>query len=228
MKQNTQKTISTDTTQQTRKFRSLKDLLYDYYRSCSRPHGKLGRFNLRMMNLFHTPRSRWYLSLIPFQRDWTVLDIGCGGGKNIARMLRRCPEGKVYGLDRSEESVRLSQKTNQKHIGTRCFISQGTADNLPFEDRMFDLVTAYETVFFWQDLPKAFSEVYRVLKKGGMFTFSYGVAGNKTLERWSDIVDDMYFLPQDEITRFLTDAGFQNILTVEKSGTSINFRAYKV
>lgn len=38
---------------------------------------------------------------------------------------------------------------------------------LPFEAERFDLVTAFETVYFWPDLPKSFREIRRVLRPGG-------------------------------------------------------------
>lgn len=79
-----------------------------FWNTNARPEGWLGRFSLRMMNLTHTPMARWNLSFIDFQPDWTILDVGCGGGKNIARMLKRCPQGQVYGIDYSEESVAMS------------------------------------------------------------------------------------------------------------------------
>ena len=84
-----------------------------FWNTNARPEGWLGRFALRMMNLTHTPMAQWNLSFIDFQTDWTILDVGCGGGKNIARMLKRCPEGKVYGIDYSEESVAMSRKKTE-------------------------------------------------------------------------------------------------------------------
>ena len=70
-----------------------------FWNTNARPEGWLGRFALRMMNLTHTPMAQWNLSFFDFQPDWTILDVGCGGGKNIARMLKRCPQGQVYGID---------------------------------------------------------------------------------------------------------------------------------
>ena len=144
--------------------------LNKFWNTNARPDGRLGRLALRMMNVTHSPMAMWNLSLIDFQPRWTILDVGCGGGKNIARMLRRSQGSTVYGIDYSEESVAISTKVNRKHIGTRCFITQGNVMQLPYEEAKFDLVTAYETVYFWPDLEKAFSEVYRVLKPGGVFS----------------------------------------------------------
>ena len=102
-----------------------------FWNTNARPEGWLGSFSLWMMNLSHTPMARWNLSFIDFQPDWTILDVGCGGGKNIARMLKRCPQGQVYGIDYSEESVAMSRKKNSSLLGSRCFIEQGHEIELP-------------------------------------------------------------------------------------------------
>ncbi len=61
--------------------------------------------------------------------------------------------------------------SSSRVLGSRCFIEQGNVMELPYETGKFDLVTAFETVYFWPDLKQSFSEVYRVLKPGGMFMF---------------------------------------------------------
>ncbi len=197
-----------------------------FWNTNARPKGWIGRLALRMMNLSHTPMALWNLSLIDFKPDWIILDVGCGGGKNIARMLKRCPEGEVYGIDYSEESVAMSKKKNKGLLGKRCFIEQGNVLELPYEESKFNLVTAYETVYFWPDLKKAFSEVYRVLKPGGMFTFSYGLESSATMRYWANEIDAMTILPAKEISRILKDAGFTAPQTTTK-GDTINFTARK-
>jgi len=198
-------------------------LLGKFWNTNARPKGWIGRMALKMMNLSHTPMALWNLSLIDFKPDWTILDVGCGGGVNIARMLERCPEGTVYGIDYSDESVAMSRKKNKKLLGKRCFIEQGNVLQLPYDDGKFDLVTAYETVYFWPDLPKAFSEVRRVLKPGGIFSFSYGLENSSTMRYWAEQIDAMTLRPVDEITKILEDAGFTNLKTSVKGDYTINF-----
>lgn len=201
--------------------------LNEFWNTNARPDGRLGRLALRMMNVTHSPMAMWNLSLIDFQPRWTILDVGCGGGKNIARMLQRSQGSTVYGIDYSEESVAISTKVNQKHIGTRCFITQGNVMQLPYEEAKFDLVTAYETVYFWPDLEKAFSEVYRVLKPGGVFSFSYGDERSSTMRYWATEIEAMRILPLDEIKQLLVNAGFSNLKTTLKGGYSVNFTMCK-
>ena len=40
---------------------------------------------------------------------------------------------------------------------------------MPFEDNTFDIITAFETVYFWPEIEKSFNEVKRILKPGGIF-----------------------------------------------------------
>ena len=83
-----------------------------------------------------------------------MLDVGCGGGKSVQVLARAAPHGKVYGLDYSEEMVRLARRVNRAliHEG-RVEIPHGTVSALPFPDGFFDLVTGFETYCFWPDLP---------------------------------------------------------------------------
>ncbi len=200
----------------------MMGMLDKFWNTNARPKGWIGRMALRMMNLSHTPIALWNLSLIDFQPDWTILDVGCGGGKNIARMLKRCPKGTVYGVDYSEESVAMSRKKNRKLLGSRCFIEQADVRKLPFDDSKFDLVTAYETVYFWPDLEKAFSEVYRVLNPGGLFTFSYGLESSASMRYWASKIDTMTLRPVVEITKILEKVGFTNLKTSVKGDYTVN------
>ena len=98
-----------------------------------------------------------------------MLDIGCGGGATLQRLLKRSEGSTVYGIDISEESVAKAKKVNAEVLDKRVFITQGSAEKLPYEDGKFDLVTAVETVYFWPNLPDCLQEVRRVLKQGGKF-----------------------------------------------------------
>ena len=49
------------------------------------------------------------------ERTATVLDIGCGGGKTVDRLCSIVANGKVYGIDYSELSVKSSEKLNSKN-----------------------------------------------------------------------------------------------------------------
>ena len=52
---------------------------------------------------------------------------------------------------------------------SRCKVVEGAVAELPFGKDTFDMVTAFETIYFWPDIEHCFNEVKRVLKDGGVF-----------------------------------------------------------
>lgn len=62
----------------------------------------------------------------------------------------------VYGVDFSIESVKLSKEVNRQEIyDGKVKVFEGNVKSLPFDDNTFDIVTAFETVYFWQILKNA-------------------------------------------------------------------------
>lgn len=176
-----------------------------------KPEGFFGRMILRGMNKGHASLARWGMSYLEWQQNWNVLDVGCGGGANLAELLKRCPQGKAYGIDISPESVAFAQKKNKPYLGTRCFIEQGSADRLPFADNSFDVVTAFETIYFWGDLHRAFSEIARVLKDNGHFLICCEIS-DPTNDTWTSRIEGMVVHPSSELKYILTQSGFTDII----------------
>ena len=178
------------------------------------PQGLLGRMMLVSMEKEHLPMAKWAFTQLHVPKDGYILDIGCGGGYNVRRLLEASPNGKVAGFDISEESVRKAKKINKKEIGKRCRIQQGSVEKMPFRDGQFDFVTAFETVFFWPDLSKDIREVYRVVKPKGRFAVinNYGDPGID----WEKKVPCMKRRTAEEIKQFMEDAGFANITIAKK------------
>ena len=85
-----------------------------FFDNMRKPQGKLGNIQLKSMNKEHTPVSLWGLKHLNINPEDIVLDVGCGGGININRMAKDAK--KVYGIDYSIESVKLSREVNKKLI----------------------------------------------------------------------------------------------------------------
>jgi ubiquinone/menaquinone biosynthesis C-methylase UbiE len=125
---------------------------------------------LRNMNKRHSGVTDWGLSHCAIPRDGVILDVGCGGGRTIAKLAAASGSGQVYGVDHSADSVRLAEKTNAELIRAgRVEVRLGSVSQLGYADDAFDLVTAVETIYFWPDLPADVREVWRVVKPGGSF-----------------------------------------------------------
>ena len=97
-----------------------------------------------------------------------ILDIGCGGGGTVHKLAKIATNGKVYGIDFSDESVMVSRMTNKQFVQMgRVEIQQSSVSCLPFSDNNFDLVTAVNTHNYWPDLVTDMQEILRVLKPSG-------------------------------------------------------------
>ncbi len=182
------------------------------------PKGELGNELLDKMNINHEGLARWSLSHLDISNDDIILDIGCGGGVNVKRFLEMT-ENKVYGLDYSELAVERSTKLNQEAIDDdRCEIIQGSVSDLPFNDNIFDIATAFETVYFWPDFINDLKEVLRVLKDDGILFIANEALPKENDDRQKELIEllDMNIYSKDELIDSLNNAGFSNVTTYLK------------
>ena len=189
-----------------------------FFDNMRKQQGKLGNIQLKSMNKEPTPVSLWGLKHLNINPDDVILDVGCGGGININRMAKDAK--KVYGIDYSIESVKLSREVNEKLIENgQVEIHEGNVKDLPFEDNTFDIVTAFETVYFWPDIEKCFGEVKRVLKPGGTFLIGMESNGsdNFIMKFWKHFID-MELYTDKEITSFLQNNDFSEITAYIRDG----------
>lgn len=185
-----------------------------FYGNTRRPSGLFGRYMVKRMNAgHHAILAEWALKDLPVGSDEKALDIGCGGGANIARLLERCKH--VTGVDYSPLSVAKSRQYNSKEIWSgRCEVVEGNVACLPFEDCSFDLVTAFETIYFWPDIIDNFRQVLRVLKPGGRFVIVNESDGAKPTDaKWEAIIEGMHTYTPAEIEADLATAGFSSVVT---------------
>lgn len=181
-----------------------------FFQNTRKPEGFLGRMMLRGMNSGHTPLSSWALSFIHPAPNAHVLDVGCGGGANVARLLELCPMGFVDGIDYSAESVAFSKKKNAAALGKRCEIQQGDVGTLPYGAERFELVTAFETVYFWPDLAKAFGEILRVLKPGGQLLLVCEM-DDPSDTTWTGRIEGMTIYAGEDLKERLLGVGFSAV-----------------
>lgn len=177
----------------------------------AKPQGEDGRALLTRMNGgHHEELAVWGLSHVMFTGGEHMLDIGCGGGANVLRLLERSKDGKAYGIDYSPLSIELSHETCARQIEEgQAFIEQADVCNLPFENNWFDIVTAFETVYFWPDMNKALKEILRVMKPEAVFLIC-NEANGSTLEmrEQAKAIDGMTMYTADDLERLLLECGF--------------------
>ena len=182
-------------------------------KNARKPVGELGHQILDRMNKSHESMAQWGVSHFEVQKDSKILDIGCGGGKNIERFAKQISEnGRVVGIDYSEVSVEKSTKLNQEFIDQGIVnVLQGSVSEMPFYDETFDIVTGFETIYFWPDFINDLKEVNRVLKKDGLgFLCNEAVYREGEMEKYDDLVEllDMKIYSEEVLKDSLEQTGF--------------------
>jgi SAM-dependent methyltransferase len=123
---------------------------------CQKPTGWLGRlvlWNMNNMNSRHSNVTNWGLAHVSSGSNDMILDVGRGGGRTLGKSAAMAPQGKVFGIDHSEESVAASTRANARLICEgRIEVHRGSVSQLPFRADTFDLITAVETHFWWPNL----------------------------------------------------------------------------
>jgi ubiquinone/menaquinone biosynthesis C-methylase UbiE len=173
------------------------------------PTGLLGRVLGLLMNAGHNDSYHWGLGRVAIEPDSVALDIGCGGGKVVNLLATRASNGKVYGVDRSPDMVKLSRRVNQSLIQSgRVEIDHGSVSSLPYSDDMFDFVTAFETIEFWPDLSKDLREVKRVLRPSGVLLIVNRCPDVEERDKWAELLQ---LCTPNEFRECLSKAGYSDI-----------------
>lgn len=160
------------------------------------PRGIVGRMLGEQMVHQHIPETTWTISLLDIQPEEHVLEPGFGAGRAIELVAAQASSGHVYGIDHSQEMVRAASRRNAKTIKAgRVTLYHGDLATLPFADNQFDKIFSIQTLYFWSDPAQTLSEIFRVLKPGGMLvvTLSTGTidtAETTGLERYQILLEE--------------------------------------
>ena len=173
----------------------------------SRPSSLMGRLLLRSMNIGHGRLHQWGLKAAGIQLTDRVLDVGCGGGKAISHILEETRR-EVAGVDHSPEAVKTARSVNRAAISSgRLPIVESPVGNLPFRDGFFDVVTAFETTYFWPELQAGLTEIHRVLNRGGRLVIANEFADRASAGAWAGRLN-MRVPDSDALASAAYEAGF--------------------
>lgn len=104
----------------------------------------------------------------------TMLDVGCGTGALIERLHSLYPDALPCAVDFAEN---MCSKTSAK-LGSAGVVVNGTVENLPFKSNTIDLLVSSSVLQWISDLPHAFEEMSRVVKKGGSMHLAFFCEGS--------------------------------------------------
>jgi len=134
--------------------------------------------------------------------DGVGIEIGVGTGRFAL------PLGIKYGIEPSKAMASIAKKRG-------IIIKEAVAENLPFTDQRFDFVTMITVDCFISDLPKAFLEVYRILKSNGSLIIGMIDKASELGQEYEDkkqtnkFYKDVFFHTVEELTSILTQCEFK-------------------
>jgi SAM-dependent methyltransferase len=153
-------------------------------------------------------------ALIDLKPGETVLDLGSGGGIDVLLSAKRVgPNGKVYGLDMTDDMLALARENQRKAGATNVEFLKGTIEAIPLPDNSVDVIISNCVINLSVDKDAVLREAFRVLKPGGRFAVSDVVIRGevppeirRSLELWVGCVAGA--LRDDDYVSKLRAAGF--------------------
>lgn len=100
----------------------------------------------------------------------TIVDVGCGEGITLGKIIERFPDKDVRGLDSNPKNISICKSYNLPVI-------QGNVNELPFDDKSVDTCVFMEVIEHLEHPDKALKELSRVLRPNGrlIIVFPYDV-----------------------------------------------------
>ncbi|HZQ08332.1 MAG TPA: class I SAM-dependent methyltransferase [Anaerolineae bacterium] len=174
-----------------------------------KPTGFFGRYIGNRMARGNQYEAEWTVSLLNLQPTDRVLEIGFGPGVAIQLVSQKVTNGQVVGIDLSATMVHLARQRNAPALQTgRVQLDQGDVINPPYPPDSFDKAFTIHTIYFWQSPADALKQLKRVLKADSLLAITM-----MTKDKWQPPPPSNIFTlySPDDVQRFLTDAGFQQI-----------------
>lgn len=144
------------------------------------------------------------------------LEVGVGTGRFAQ------PLGIEFGIDPSKKALKVAQKRGVK-------VFEGFAEALPFEDSSFDFLLISTSIAFFDDIDRAFSEAYRVLRLDGSLIVAIIDKNSKIGEYYRSRTDNPFFknarfYTTEEIIGHLERANFKEFRTIQTLFENMNIK----
>ncbi|MGH9734725.1 MAG: class I SAM-dependent methyltransferase [Candidatus Acidiferrales bacterium] len=159
----------------------------------------------------HWPITRPALEMMGMANNESVIDVGCGSGWLSRALARGVPEGRVVGMDISDEMIRHARAASQEFKNLEFIV--GRVGEIPREPNVFTRAISIESAYYWPDPAKGVREVHRVLRSGGSawIVINY-YKDNPHCHQWGKTLTiPTHLLSTDEWESLFREAGFANV-----------------
>ena len=159
----------------------------------------------------HWPITKPTLGLMQIEPTDNILDAGCGAGWLSRILAPRVPQGRVVGMDISDEMIRHAREASVANENLVFVV--GGVDEIPWEANFFSRVISVESSYYWPDPAKGLREIYRVLAEGGSawILINY-YRDNPYSHQWGEkLAVPTHLLSAAEWEKVFRDAGFADV-----------------
>ncbi len=140
-----------------------------------------------------------------------ILDLGCGAGWLAPLLAEQVPEGRVVGMDVSDEMIRRARR-NYADLDSVLFVV-GEAEEIPWDANFFDRVISVESAYYWSDPQHALQEIFRVLAEdGSAWVLVNYYRENVHAHQWAEALSvPVHLFSAEEWATLFRDAGFVDV-----------------
>ena len=159
----------------------------------------------------HRPVGEQAIARMRISPNARVLDVGCGSGWATRMLAEYAFNGRVTGIDISDEMIRVASESSQSQTNVDFEIA--SAEHLLFNDLEFTHAFSMESLYYYRNIPKALKEIHRVLKPGGSFVAVVDLYWeNEATHQWIDTLNvPVELLSVEDYHSLFIDAGFVKI-----------------
>jgi SAM-dependent methyltransferase len=159
----------------------------------------------------HLPIALPMLAKMGLRAEENILDVGCGGGWLCKLLASRVTEGRVVGMDISDEMVRHARRNCADIANTMVVV--GSVDAIPWQPNFFTRVVSVESSYYWPDPAQGIREIFRVLgERGSAWVLINYYRDNPHCHQWGEkLAIPAKLLSADEWAAMFRDAGFSEV-----------------
>jgi arsenite methyltransferase len=159
----------------------------------------------------HRPVGEQAIARMQVKSTAKVLDVGCGSGWASRLLATSAHEGSVTGIDISDGMIRVA--TDSSRDFSNIHFQVASAESLPFENDQFTDAFSMESLYYYADVPRAMSEIHRVLAPDGLFVSVVDLyLENRPSHQWIEqLAVPVHLLSIAQYESLFRDAGFARI-----------------
>jgi arsenite methyltransferase len=159
----------------------------------------------------HLPITLPVLEKICLARADNVLDVGCGAGWLSRRLAKLVPEGRVVGMDVSDEMIHHARSASAD-FDNLMFVT-GEAAQIPWQPNFFSHVISIESSYYWPDPAAGLKDIFRVLQdRGSAWMLINYYRDNPYCHHWGELLAvKTHLLSAGEWAEVFRAASFSNV-----------------